>query len=96
MASRGADVVCLQEVTATTLPRWREALGDLTVCCLLPERRRLAVLLAGRGLDEAPVPEVGRPESVRARRSRWRSSAFSTTCSMSRRYCSTPVALALP
>lgn len=68
MASRSADLVCLQEVTATTLPRWREALGEMTVRCLLPERRRLAVLLAGRGLEEAPVPEVGRPESVRAGR----------------------------
>lgn len=68
MASRDGDVVCLQEVTATTLPRWREALTGMTVSCLLPEHRRLAVLLAARGLDEAPAPGVGRPESVRAGR----------------------------
>lgn len=63
--SREADVVCLQEVTKTTLPRWREVLGG-EVLCALDAKRRLSVLLAGG--TEAPGPEVERPESVRAAR----------------------------
>ena len=67
MLSRGADVVCLQEVTKTTLPRWREVLGP-EVLCVLDARRRLSVVLAAPGLEEAPAPEVERPESARAGR----------------------------
>jgi endonuclease/exonuclease/phosphatase family metal-dependent hydrolase len=60
--SRGADVVCLQEVTRTTLPRWREALG--AVHCRIDDRRRLSVLLAGA--EPVEPPAVARPESVQA------------------------------
>ena len=63
---READVICLQEVTATTLPRWSEALAPMRVQCLLSQERRLAVLLAAHGLEPAPPPEVERPESVQA------------------------------
>jgi endonuclease/exonuclease/phosphatase family metal-dependent hydrolase len=63
---READVVCLQEVTATTLPRWREALAPMAVQCLLPDTRRLAVLLAARDVQPAEPPVVERPESVQA------------------------------
>ena len=59
-------MVCLQEVTRTTLPRWREALAGYQVCCRLPGERRLAVLLAARDLGPVPAPEVERPETVQA------------------------------
>jgi endonuclease/exonuclease/phosphatase family metal-dependent hydrolase len=68
LAGREADVVCLQEVTRTTLPRWTEALTGFRVQCLLPTERRLAVLLAARDLEPAGPPEVERPESVQAGR----------------------------
>ena len=60
---READVICLQEVTKTTLPRWAEALAPMRVQCLLPQERRLAVLLAAHDLEPAEPPIVGRPES---------------------------------
>jgi exonuclease III len=62
----GADVICLQELTPTTLPRWREALagagyagvehasGDGT------RARPLSVLTASR-LAQRPVPVAGLP-----------------------------------
>jgi endonuclease/exonuclease/phosphatase family metal-dependent hydrolase len=68
--ARAPDVVCLQEVTATTLPRWRERLADVglaDVRCEPPAPpRRLAVLLAARELGAAPGVQVPRPESVAA------------------------------
>jgi endonuclease/exonuclease/phosphatase family metal-dependent hydrolase len=63
---READVVCLQEVTATTLPRWTEWLAPMQVRCTLPDERRLAVLLAARELGDAPAPVVARAETVQA------------------------------
>jgi endonuclease/exonuclease/phosphatase family metal-dependent hydrolase len=63
---REPDVVCLQEVTSTTLERWTEALAPMRVQCTLPEERRLAVLLAARDLEPAPPPPVERPETVQA------------------------------
>jgi endonuclease/exonuclease/phosphatase family metal-dependent hydrolase len=60
--SRNADVVCLQEVTKTTLPRWREILGPSL--CRIDEQRRLSVLLTCG--EEAEAPVVERPESARA------------------------------
>lgn len=60
--SAAPDVVCLQEVTATTLPLWRAALGEAglehTVTPLdtftPPKPRRLGVLIASR----APLEEI--------------------------------------
>jgi endonuclease/exonuclease/phosphatase family metal-dependent hydrolase len=63
---REPDVVCLQEVTKTTLPRWTEALAPMQVRCTLPGERRLAVLLAAHDLGDAEQPVVERPESVQA------------------------------
>jgi hypothetical protein len=57
---REPDVVCLQEVTATTLPRWTEALAPMRVQCLLPAERRLAALLAAHDLEPAEPPPVER------------------------------------
>lgn len=74
LLEREPDVVCLQEVTATTLPRWRErltafGLGD--VRCLVPEPpRRLAVLLAARELGEAAPVATPRPRARWPARSR--------------------------
>ena len=69
LARSGADVVALQEVTATTLPLWRascEAMGLVACECSLDAapaaagRRRLGVLVAARvplrRLDPPPVP----------------------------------------
>ena len=66
----GADVVALQEVTARTLPLWREALavaGLPHAACTLDEppearvdRRRLGVLTAAR----EPLEELPRPDDV--------------------------------
>ena len=62
--------MCLQEVTPTTLPRWRAALEDMglgAAICEPPQPpRRLAVLLAAGELGPAPQPPVERPESARA------------------------------
>jgi exodeoxyribonuclease-3 len=73
LAGLGADVVCLQEVTARTLPLWREALaagGLAAVECALggpsPRKRPLGVLTAAREpLERLPAPEeVPWPERV--------------------------------
>jgi exonuclease III len=79
VAGVGADVVALQEVTARTLPMWREALAEagLAACeATLDEppagtgRRLLGVLIAAREplgrLD--PPPEAPWPERVLCRR----------------------------
>ena len=70
------DVVCLQEVTATTLPRWREALGPSRAVSAA-EQRRLAVLLPAatsrrRREVERPGERPGRPVGRRADRRRAR------------------------
>src|SRR3954449_293955 len=66
VAEVGADVVCLQEVTARTLPLWRAALAEQglehTVTpldwYLPPKPRRLGVLTAAREpLDEREQPK---------------------------------------
>jgi exonuclease III len=71
LAERPADVVALQEVRATALPAWREALGQLGYAHLhaaeLPRpasaERRLGVLLASREpLQPLPSPELPWPE----------------------------------
>jgi exonuclease III len=74
VAGVGADVVALQEVTARTLPLWRDALTEagFTACeSALPHaspagRRPLAVLTAARGpLRRLPAPhQVPWPERV--------------------------------
>lgn len=65
LAAVGADVVALQEVTARTLPLWREALGDAGFtaceCAFAPVsgRRVLAVLTAARvPLERLPPPDA--------------------------------------
>ena len=75
IASLGADVVALQEVTARTLPMWRSALAEAgyTACeatldapRAAPGRRLLGVLLAARGPLEplSAPPDVPWPERV--------------------------------
>ena len=72
MATAGADVVALQEVTARTLPLWRDALADagfVAVECALPRSsprpRPLAALTAAREpLERLPSPDVPWPERV--------------------------------
>jgi exonuclease III len=74
VAGVGADVVALQEVTARTLPLWREALAEagFAACeTALPDarpdgRRALAVLTAAREpLRRLPAPQsVPWPERV--------------------------------
>ena len=67
VAAAGADVVCLQEVTARSLPLWREALSGMEVACSLvevPRRRPLAVLTAARSLEVLPAPAVPWPERI--------------------------------
>ena len=76
VGAAGADVVALQEVTARTLPLWREALAALgfghceTALDQPPEpgRRRLGVLTAAREPLErlAGPPDVPWPERVLA------------------------------
>jgi exodeoxyribonuclease III len=74
VAAVGADVVALQEVTARTLPLWREALGGAGlphVATALGERpdgrRALGVLTASRApLELLRPPEVPWPERVLA------------------------------
>jgi exonuclease III len=66
----GADVVCLQEITRSTLPRWRELLHDAGYVgiahgelAVVERERPLAVLTASRTplhavlVDGAPWPE---------------------------------------
>lgn len=66
VAEASADVVCLQEVTARTLPMWREALAAQGLEHTLtplddfapPKPRRLGVLTAAREpLAERPAPD---------------------------------------
>jgi exonuclease III len=75
IAAVGADVVALQEVTARTLPLWRDALADAGfVCCLaslddvgaVSGRRPLGVLTAAREplARLAMPPDVPWPERV--------------------------------
>jgi exonuclease III len=74
VAAIGADVVALQEVTARTLPLWREALADaglrhvaspLDVPAEKAGRKVLGVLTAAREpLEVLPAPEVPWPERV--------------------------------
>ncbi len=61
-----ADVLCLQELTATTLPRWRELLGAAGYASVesspadVPRARPLMVLTAVRG-EQRVVPVAGLP-----------------------------------
>src|SRR4051794_28664422 len=75
VAGAGADVVALQEVTARTLPLWREALGGagfadcmatLDAPLAASGRRLLSVLVAAREpLERLPPPaDVPWPERV--------------------------------
>lgn len=75
VAGVAADVVCLQELTATTLPRWREALVDagytgVEAAAGDPQSGRarpLGVLSAARErLRRVPVADVPWPERVLA------------------------------
>ncbi len=79
VAAVGADVVALQEVTARTLPLWRDALaqaGFAHVACALDEpheaagRRLLGVLIAAREpLERLPEPaDAPWPERLLGRR----------------------------
>lgn len=73
VASAGADVVCLQEVTANSLPEWRAALADAGLDHVStplddgrpPKPRRLAVLSATREPHERVAVE-GLPWPERA------------------------------
>jgi exonuclease III len=79
IAGVGADVVALQEVTARTLPLWRDALAEagLTACATALEphhrggdgRRRLGVLTAAREplAPARSTPVVPWPERVLSR-----------------------------
>jgi len=69
IAATAADVVALQEVTARTLPLWREALAEagLTACLsaledlpATPRRRPLGVLTAAR----EPIERLAAPGAV--------------------------------
>jgi|SRR5215212_7428859 len=74
LAAAGPDVVALQEVTARTLPLWREALAAAGLSHVLtslddlprpPRPRPLGVLTAARlPLERLPPPEVPWPERV--------------------------------
>lgn len=74
VAAVGADVVCLQEVTARTEPLWRASLHaagwpfvETAVAALPPKptKRRLAVLTAARTpLERLPAPAVPWGERV--------------------------------
>jgi exonuclease III len=71
VVASGADVVCLQEVTARSLPLWRESLAPMEVACSLTDvgevrrLRPLGVLTAVRsGLTVLPRPEVPWPERI--------------------------------
>jgi exonuclease III len=74
LATAGADLVCLQEVTARTAPLWRDSLAELglTEVEIAPtasdRRRPLAVLTAAREPLEplAPPPDNPWPERVLA------------------------------
>ena len=65
LASAGADIVALQEVTARTAPLWRVSLADAGFAWTLdaldglppkPTKRRLAVLTAARVRLERLAP----------------------------------------
>jgi exonuclease III len=74
VAEAGADVVCLQEITARTAPLWRASLaaaGHVSWIDALdglppkPTKRRLAVMTAARaGLTRLEVPGLPWPERV--------------------------------
>jgi exonuclease III len=74
LAAVGADLVCLQEVTARTEPLWRAALTEAGLASIesavaslpaAPTRRRLAVLTAARSpLTRLDAPEVPWPERL--------------------------------
>jgi len=74
LAAVGADLVCLQEVTARTEPLWRAALTEAGLASIesavaslpaAPTRRRLAVLTAARSpLNRLDAPEVPWPERL--------------------------------
>jgi exonuclease III len=74
VAAAGADVVALQEVTARTLPLWREALAAAGLAHAATAlggpaegRRALGTLTASRTpLEPLPPPEVPWPERVLA------------------------------
>jgi exonuclease III len=60
-------VVCLQEVTARTLPLWEQALEGFSVAVAdvrAPRKRPLAVLTAAPALEPLPAPEVPWPERI--------------------------------
>jgi exonuclease III len=79
VAGAAPDIVCLQEVTANSLPEWRAALRDAGLEHDVtplddgppPKPRRLAVLLAARepltrvALDDAPLPWPERAVAAR-------------------------------
>jgi exonuclease III len=77
LAEREWDVVCLQEVTPTTLPLWRHALRELGLTHVsssmddwlpgepAPDDRRLGVIVAARErLDRVPAADVPWPERL--------------------------------
>ena len=68
MSAAEADIICLQEVTARTLPLWQEALEGFSVEVAdlrAPRKRPLAVLTAARSpLERLPAPEVPWPERI--------------------------------
>jgi exodeoxyribonuclease-3 len=73
VASVGADVVCLQEVTVRTAPLWRASLAacGFTRCVDAldglppkPTKRRLAVMTAAGSLERLPAPRVPWTERV--------------------------------
>jgi exodeoxyribonuclease III len=64
LLSLDADVICLQEVTATTAPLWRSALDGWSVALAdlgVPRSRPLGVLTAARSTGPAPVPVADLP-----------------------------------
>src|SRR5438105_3902022 len=82
VAREAAHVVCLQEVTPTTLPRWRAAFAELrytTSHSELPpglgHTRRLMVLTATRLPLGAPTPSLAVPWAERHLRVRVRTDA---------------------
>lgn len=67
LLARAPDIVCLQEVTRSTLPLWVASLDGyhVRVAKAEPHGRRLGVLLAARdALADAPQPLLERPESA--------------------------------
>jgi exonuclease III len=69
LARQDPDLVCLQEVRATTLPRWREALAANGLCVFEDSsafigERRFFNLTAGRWAMRH-LPPIGAPQPER-------------------------------